>query len=83
MQKAALIPGGQEALLYGTIMGGIGAMLPFTSREDVDFFSHLEMHLRQEHPPLLGRDHMAFRSSYFPVKVGRNACFGFAFARVA
>ena len=41
--------------------------MPFTSREDVDFFSHLEMHLRQEHPPLAGRDHMAFRSAYYPV----------------
>lgn len=43
-------------------------MLPFTSREDVDFFVHLEMYLRQEHPPLCGRDHLAFRSAYFPVK---------------
>lgn len=45
-----------------------GGLLPFTSREDVDFFSHLEMHLRQEHPPLAGRDHMAFRGSYYPVR---------------
>jgi hypothetical protein len=45
-----------------------GAFLPFTSREDVDFFSHLEMHLRQEFPPLSGRDHLAYRSSYFPVR---------------
>ncbi|RLN07765.1 Splicing factor 3B subunit 3 [Panicum miliaceum] len=37
-------------------------------KEDVDFFSHLEMHLHQEHPPLCGRDHMAYRSAYFPVK---------------
>jgi hypothetical protein len=44
-----------------------GALLPFTSREDVDFFSHLEMHLRQEHPPLAGRDHLAYRGAYFPV----------------
>uniref|UniRef100_A0A0A9JZE2 RSE1/DDB1/CPSF1 C-terminal domain-containing protein n=2 Tax=PACMAD clade TaxID=147370 RepID=A0A0A9JZE2_ARUDO len=49
-------------------MGSVGALLAFTSREDVDFFSHLEMHLRQEHPPLCGRDHMAYRSAYFPVK---------------
>lgn len=56
-------------MLYGTVMGSIGALLPFTSREDVDFFTHLEMHLRQEHPPLCGRDHMAYRSAYFPVKV--------------
>jgi splicing factor 3B subunit 3 len=45
-----------------------GAMLPFMSREDVDFFVHLEMYLRQENPPLCGRDHLAFRSAYFPVK---------------
>jgi splicing factor 3B subunit 3 len=50
------------------VLGGLGAMLPFTSREDVDFFNHLEMHLRQENPPLCGRDHMHYRSYYFPVK---------------
>ncbi|THU48341.1 hypothetical protein C4D60_Mb09t25210 [Musa balbisiana] len=27
------------------------------------------MHMRQEDPPLCGRDHMAFRSAYFPVKL--------------
>ncbi|PPD93895.1 hypothetical protein GOBAR_DD09083 [Gossypium barbadense] len=68
LQKASLIPGGGECVLYGTVMGSLGALLPFTSRDDVDFFSHLEMHMRQEHPPLCGRDHMAYRSAYFPVK---------------
>ena len=38
-----------------------GVLYPFTSREDCDFFQHLEMHMRQEHPPLLGRDHLAYR----------------------
>ncbi|KAG5239786.1 splicing factor [Salix suchowensis] len=68
LQKASLIPGGGECIMYGTVMGSVGALLPFTSRDDVDFFSHLEMHLRQDHPPLCGRDHMAYRSAYFPVK---------------
>ncbi|KAK1265384.1 hypothetical protein QJS04_geneDACA017915 [Acorus gramineus] len=68
LQKASLIPGGGECLIYGTVMGSLGSLLAFTSREDVDFFSHLEMHMRQEHPPLCGRDHMAYRSAYFPVK---------------
>ncbi|KAG6600076.1 Spliceosome-associated protein 130 B, partial [Cucurbita argyrosperma subsp. sororia] len=68
LQKASLIPGGGECILYGTVMGSLGALHAFTSRDDVDFFSHLEMHLRQEHPPLCGRDHMAYRSAYFPVK---------------
>lgn len=43
--------------------------MAFSSQEDVDFFSHLELHLRQEHPSLGGRDHMAFRGSYYPVRV--------------
>eukprot|EP01101_Sappina_pedata_P009043 TRINITY_DN5147_c0_g1_i1.p1 TRINITY_DN5147_c0_g1~~TRINITY_DN5147_c0_g1_i1.p1 ORF type:complete len:1219 (+),score=480.96 TRINITY_DN5147_c0_g1_i1:47-3703(+) len=68
MTKASLVPGGNPSLLFATIFGGIGAMIPFVSREDVDFFSHLEMHLRQEKPPLCGREHIMFRSSYFPVK---------------
>ncbi|KAL2505994.1 Cleavage and polyadenylation specificity factor (CPSF) A subunit protein [Abeliophyllum distichum] len=68
LHKASLIPGGGECIIYGTVMGSLGALLSFTSRDDVDFFSHLEMHMRQEHPPLCGRDHMAYRSSYFPVK---------------
>ncbi|GAB4816845.1 hypothetical protein N2152v2_003891 [Parachlorella kessleri] len=75
LQRAAMQPGGREVVLYSTLLGGIGALLPFTSREDVDFFQHLEMHMRQEHPPLMGRDHMSYRqgagrggSAYFPVK---------------
>jgi len=68
LTKASLFTGGSEVLLYSTLMGGMGALLPFVSREDVDFFSHLEMHMRSELPPLSGRDHLAYRSYYFPVK---------------
>jgi len=68
IQRTVLAPGGQEALVYSTIGGTLGAIIPFTSREDVDFFTHLEMHLRQENPPLCGRDHLAFRSYYFAVR---------------
>ena len=53
--------------LSNTVLAG--AMVPFSSQEDVDFFSHLELHLRQEHPPLAGRDHMAFRGSSYPVRL--------------
>uniref|UniRef100_H3AX27 Splicing factor 3B subunit 3 n=1 Tax=Latimeria chalumnae TaxID=7897 RepID=H3AX27_LATCH len=68
LQKTTLIPGGSESLVYTTLSGGIGILVPFTSHEDHDFFQHLEMHLRSEHPPLCGRDHLSFRSYYFPVK---------------
>lgn len=33
---------------------------------------HLEMHMRSELPPMCGRDHMSYRSSYHPIKVGRD-----------
>jgi len=66
--KASLIPGGADVLIYSTVHGGIGAFVPFVSREDVDFFSHLEMHMRQVNPALCGRDILSYRSYFFPVK---------------
>jgi len=68
MARCNLVPGGLQLVAYCTNMGGIGAFLPFGTREDVDFFSHLEMHMRAHKAPLCGRDHLWFRSSYFPVK---------------
>lgn len=82
LQKTSLIPSGGECLLYGTVMGSLGALLSFTSRDDVDFFSHLEMHMRQEHPPLSGRDHMAYRSAYFTVKVNFLLAFVYLFSPI-
>merc|ERR1712216_544824 len=68
VQRCTLVPGGVDVIVYATIMGGIGVLLPFASREDVDFFQHLEMHMRAQAPPATGRDHMGYRSYYFPVK---------------
>lgn len=69
IQKTALIPGGPEAIVYTTIAGGVGALIPFSSKDDHEFFQHLEMYMRTEHPPICGRDHLSYRSYYFPVKV--------------
>ncbi|PSR93953.1 Pre-mRNA-splicing factor rse-1 [Coniella lustricola] len=66
--KTSLVVGGQEVLLWGGIQGTIGVLIPFLSREDVDFFQTLEQHMRQEDPPLAGRDHLMYRSYYAPVK---------------
>jgi splicing factor 3B subunit 3 len=49
-------------------MGGLNAFVPFETRGDVEFFSHLEMYLRIEAQSLCGRDHVMFRSLYAPVK---------------
>ena len=68
LQKAAVILGGSESLIYATLSGKLGVLVPFTSREDFDFFQHLEMHMRNENAPLCGRDHLSYRSYYFVVK---------------
>eukprot|EP01126_Amoeba_proteus_P058655 TRINITY_DN7590_c0_g1_i6.p1 TRINITY_DN7590_c0_g1~~TRINITY_DN7590_c0_g1_i6.p1 ORF type:complete len:732 (+),score=137.55 TRINITY_DN7590_c0_g1_i6:1565-3760(+) len=66
--KTTLTPGGNEVILYVTIFGSIGVLLPFSSREDIDFFTKLEGHLRQEKLSLIGREHLSFRSYYTPCK---------------
>lgn len=33
LQKATLIPGGSESLVYTTLSGGIGMLVAFTSNE--------------------------------------------------
>ena len=68
LQRVSLGPGCSEVLLYTTIMGAVGALLPLTSKDDLELVQALEMHLRQEAPPLSGRDQLFFRSAYFPVK---------------
>ena len=68
LEKATLIPGGSESLVYTTLSGTVGVLVPFTSRDDHELFMNLEMHMRSEHPPLCGRDHLSFRSYFFPVK---------------
>ena len=67
IEKAELTDGGASVLLYGTTMGSLGALMPITRKEDVEFFVHLELYLRLEAPPLCGREHLAFRSFYAPV----------------
>lgn len=68
IQKATLTTGAREVLAYTTLLGSFGMLVPFISKEDVDFFQNLEMHLRIAAPPLLGRSHLAYRSSYVPVR---------------
>jgi splicing factor 3B subunit 3 len=59
---------GNELLYVATTMGSLVAFYPFDKKEELDFFTHLEMFLRIEAPPLAGREHVSFRSSFVPVK---------------
>ncbi|KAI0244001.1 pre-mRNA-splicing factor rse1 [Massospora cicadina] len=67
LHKVSLVRGGKEVLVYTTLLGSIGVLIPFHSKEDVEFFQTLEFHMREAAPPLLGRDHLAYRSHYYPV----------------
>ena len=60
--------GGAEVVAYATVSGAVGALAPSPSRDDRDFFAHLEMHVRQERLAPTGRDHASYRSSYAPAK---------------
>lgn len=68
MQRTALVAGGQEVLFWSGLQGTLGILIPFLSREDVDFFSQLENQIRAEEPPIAGRDHLMYRGYYVPVK---------------
>jgi splicing factor 3B subunit 3 len=66
IQKAKLSLSSSELIVYGTTMGSICALLPLETRQDVDFFIHLQMYLQVECQPLGGREHQTFRSAIEP-----------------
>lgn len=68
MTRASLVAGGSESLIYVTVTGRIGALVPFTSRENVEFYSELEACLRKHAPRPTGREPQAYRSYYAPIK---------------
>lgn len=67
MTRSSLVAGGAESLIYVTVSGRIGALIPFTSRDDVEFFSQLEGSLRMDVHRPTGRDPQSYRSYYAPV----------------
>jgi splicing factor 3B subunit 3 len=70
IQKTNLVAGGRDVIFWTGFQGTLGMLVPFVSREDVDFFQSLETQLASTNgnPPLLGRDHLIYRSYYAPTK---------------
>lgn len=68
IQKTALLAGGEKVIFWAGLQGTLGAMIPFQSRRDFKMFQELEMILRNDDKPVSGRDHLAYRSYYTPVK---------------
>ena len=57
-----------SVLLCATLSGGLLAFVPLSSVADIELLTHLELHMRAALPSLLGRDHLAYRSAFLPVK---------------
>jgi len=67
MTRSSLVAGGAESIIYVTVSGRIGALVPFTSRDDVEFYTQLEAALRDDAMRPTGRDPQSYRSYYAPV----------------
>jgi hypothetical protein len=46
--KISLVAGGRDVLVYTTISGAVGALVPFASMDDVEFMTTLEMVRRSD-----------------------------------
>ncbi|KAH7108281.1 CPSF A subunit region-domain-containing protein [Auriculariales sp. MPI-PUGE-AT-0066] len=68
LHRTPLVPGGREIIIYFGLHGTIGMLVPMVSKEDVDFFTTLEQHMRSENLSLVGRDILSWRGYYVPVK---------------
>ncbi|RMZ73108.1 hypothetical protein GMOD_00009623 [Pyrenophora seminiperda CCB06] len=68
IQKTNLISGGDRIIFWAGVQGTLGALIPFASRRSHKLFQQLELSLRSEDKPLSGRDHLAYRSYFSPVK---------------
>jgi splicing factor 3B subunit 3 len=70
IQKTSLLYGGDKIMFWAGLQGTLGALIPFVSRHSFQLFQQLEMALRndKENKMISGRDHLAFRSYYIPVK---------------
>ncbi|KAI1869836.1 uncharacterized protein JN550_005426 [Neoarthrinium moseri] len=68
ISKASFAIGGKDILLWTGLQGTIGVLIPLVTRSDAELFHALEAHMRTADPPVTGRDHLMYRSSYMPVK---------------
>jgi splicing factor 3B subunit 3 len=68
IQKTVLLSGGNRVIFWAGLQGTLGALIPFESRRQHKMFQQLELQLRADDAPLSGRDHLAYRSYFAPVK---------------
>jgi splicing factor 3B subunit 3 len=68
IQRVSVLAGSEAVIFWAGLQGTLGALIPFQSRRQHKMFQQLELQLRTDDKPLSGRDHLAYRSYYTPVK---------------
>jgi splicing factor 3B subunit 3 len=68
MEEGCFVQGRGRVVVVSTISGAIWMLIPLISRSQIDFFTHTEIFLRQEHNFLTGRDHLRYRGLFLPVR---------------
>uniref|UniRef100_A0AAF5HXG2 DNA damage-binding protein 1 n=2 Tax=Strongyloides stercoralis TaxID=6248 RepID=A0AAF5HXG2_STRER len=68
LELVHILSGAEKCIVYGTISGSIGILVPFLSKNEFDFFQALEMYMRRDFVSICGREHVSYRSYYAPVK---------------
>ncbi|KAJ7644170.1 CPSF A subunit region-domain-containing protein [Roridomyces roridus] len=68
IQKASLVTGAREVIIYTGLHGTIGMFVPLVSTDDIDFLVALEQRICSEQGSLVGRNHLSWRGYYVPVK---------------
>lgn len=56
---------GDPGIVYGTMDGAVGVIIPLHMESDVQFARSLEMTMRKGWRSAVGRDHLSFRSSFY------------------
>ncbi|EKE39583.1 hypothetical protein ENUP19_0055G0074 [Entamoeba nuttalli] len=56
----------KNVIIYSCLMGRIGVLIPFNFREDVEFFSKLEMEIKNNYSPLLSNSFDSYRGTNYP-----------------
>lgn len=60
--------GRDEAVIYATMSGTVGVLAPLRTQHDIDFVRALEKEVRARCRSVCGRDHVAYRSLFYPVR---------------
>lgn len=58
----------ESAIIYGTMNGAVGVIMPFATTTDAEFARKLEMIMQKGWRSPVGRDHLSFRSSFYTTR---------------